>query len=88
MICLQFWLESNSLNWRLISDEEFKSVKFTLDNVMKERAANGIGSEVRKAQVLTFTDEDVLWSLGLLGCHNPQVLVNTVAFLLGLTCAL
>ena len=46
IICLQFWLESNGLSWRLISDEEFCNVKFTLDNTMKERTASGVGNQV------------------------------------------
>ena len=55
---------------------------------MKERCARGLGNKVRKAEVLTFTDEDVLWSLGLLGSHSPQVLLDTIVFKLGLTCSL
>ena len=46
MICLQFWLESEGYNWRLVSDEEFVNVKFTLDNIMKDRAARGVGGKV------------------------------------------
>ena len=88
IICVQFWLESNGINWRLVSDGDFQDLKFTLDNPMKECAACGLGNKVRKAEILTFTDEDLLWSLGLLGCHTPQVLSNTVVFMLGLTCAL
>ena len=88
IICMQFWLESNGINWRLVSDGDLQDLKFTLDNLMKQRAASGVGNNVRKAEILTFTDEDLLWSLGLLGCHSPQVLSNTVLFMLGLTCAL
>ena len=88
VICLQVWLESNGYNWKLVNDDEFQELKYTLDNLMKMRAADGLGLKVRKAEVLTFTDEDLLWSLGLLGSHSPQVLLNTIVFQLGLTCAL
>ena len=88
IICIQIWLESQGFNWRLVSGAEFEHLKYTLDNCMKDRAARGIGNSVRKAQVLTFTDEDLLWSLGLLGSHNPQALLDTVIVKLGLTCAL
>ena len=88
VICLQFWLESNGLNWRLISDGDFKDLKFTLDNLMKQRASSGVVGAVKQAKVLTFMDEDLLWNQGLLGVHNPQVLLNTVVFQLGLTCSL
>ena len=33
-------------------------------------------------------DEDLLWSLGLLGTHNPQSLLYSVLFTLGLSCSL
>ena len=36
VICIQFYLETEGFSWRLISDEVFKEVKFTLDNTMKE----------------------------------------------------
>ena len=88
IICVQFWLESNVYNWKLVSSGEFEKLKFTLDNTMKERAFSGIGLKVRKAEVLTFTDEDLLWSLGLLGSHSPHVLLDTIVFQLGLTCSL
>ena len=55
---------------------------------MKQHTAEGLGNDVRKAEVLTFTDEGLLWSLGLLGCHTPQALIDTVVFKLGLSCAL
>ena len=88
IICLQFWFETQGLTWKLLGDEEFTNLRFTVDNLMKDRTAHGVGGNVRKAEVLTFTDEDLLWSLGLLGTHNPEVLLHTVLFSLGLTCAL
>ena len=38
---------------------------------------------MRQAQVLSVTDEDYLWSLGLLGTSNPTQLLNTVVFCIG-----
>ena len=43
VICMQFWLESNGLSWKLISDEAFADVKYTLDNIMKSRYEAGVG---------------------------------------------
>ena len=56
----------------------FKEVKFTLDNVMKLRTAQGIGSKVKQADVLSMTHEEYLWSVGLLGTSNPEVLLTTI----------
>ena len=43
---------------------------------------------MRKSDVLNLTDEDILWSLGLLGTHSPEVLLHTVMFTIGLSCSL
>ena len=88
VICIQFWLESKGVMWRLLSDGVFKDLKYTLDNVMKSRHESGIGHKVRQAEILSLSDEEILWSMGLLGSSNPQVLLNTLVYLLGLHCAL
>ena len=38
---------------------------------------------VKKSEVITSTDEDLLWSLGLLGMDSPEQLLNTVIFSVG-----
>ena len=83
VVCIQFHLETLGFGWKLINEEGFKDVKFTLDNVMKMRTNDGIGLTVKKAQPLTQMDEEYLWSTGFLGCHNPDVLLNTVVFCIG-----
>ena len=88
VVCVQMHLERHGFTWKLIDDPEFKDLKFTLDNVMKQRVSDGVGISVRQAQVLSFTDEDFLWSNGFLGMSNPEQLLNTVVFMLGLSCAL
>ena len=37
---------------------------------------------------MNLSEEEVLWSLGLLGTFNPEVLLNTLVYLIGLHCAL
>ena len=44
---------------------------------------NWFKSEVRKAQVLTQTHEEYLWSVGLLGSENPDQLLNTLLLVRG-----
>ena len=83
LICLQFNLESIGFAWKLLNEEGFKDVKYTLDNVMKLRTQQGLGVSVRKAQVLSAMDEDYLWSIGYLGTYNPEVLLNTLVFVIG-----
>ena len=81
-------LESNGFAWKLLNDEVFKDVKFTLDNVMKLHVSQGIGASVRKAQTLMAFHEDYLWNIGLLGTHDLETLLNTLVFSLGKGCAL
>ena len=50
---------------------------------MKMRTDQGIGVTVCKAEPLTAMDEEYLWSIGLLGSYNPDVLLNTVVFCTG-----
>ena len=83
VICLQFHLESIGFGWKLISEESFKEVKFTLDNVMKLRTRDGLGLSVRKAEVLNSLDEEYLWNMGYFGVHTPEVLSNTLVFVIG-----
>ena len=83
VVCVQFHLETMGFGWKIINEDSFKEVKFTLDNMMKLRTQQGIGTSVCKAEVLTTTDEDLLWSLGYLGTSNPTQLLSTVVFVIG-----
>ena len=88
VICVQFWLETQGLAWKLFNEDSFTDLRFTLDNLMKERTSAGLGNQVKKADIVEFEDENSLWTNGILGSHNPQVLLNTVVYMLGLHCAL
>ena len=82
------YLEKQGFSWRLLNDGNFKELKFTLDNVMKACTAARIGTTVCKAEVLSFEDEKNLWEIGSLGTYNPTVLLHTVVYVIGMTCAL
>ena len=88
VVCVQMFLETKGYNYRLIDGGEFTELKYTLDNVMKKHTTDGIGIVTKQAEVLSFSDEDFLWCNGCLGVSNPQQLLNTVLFSLGLSCAL
>ena len=83
LICVQFHLECLGFAFKIINDPAFKDLKFTLDNTMKACVCDGIGLTMRQANILTATDEDLLWSLGLLGTSHPDHLLNTVIFAIG-----
>ena len=60
LICIRFHLECLGFAFKVINDEAFHDVKHTLDNMMKEHVASGIGLTVKQAEVLSVTDEDYL----------------------------
>ena len=62
VLCVQFYLESVGIVWKLLSDDKFSDLRFTLDNIMKQRSSESVGCSIRKADVLTAVDEDILWS--------------------------
>ena len=80
IVCIQFHLECLGFAFKLINDPAFMDLKYTLDNTMKACTAQGIGMSIQKAEVLSATDEDLLWSLGFLGQNSPEQLLNTVIF--------
>ena len=88
VLWLQFLLETMGFCWKLLNEEVFQRICYALDNMMKCHTSEGLGNGIRRAQVISFTDEDLLWSLGLLGIHSPVVLMNTVLFVFGMSCAL
>ena len=83
IVCVQFHLECLGFSFKLINEPAFKDLKFTLDNTMKSHMSQGIGISVKQAEVLTATDEDLLWSLGFLRTSHPKQLLNTVIFCVG-----
>ena len=68
--------------WKLLNDKMFSEVRFTLDNMMKMHTAQGIGTSIKQAELLSSSDKDLLWGLGLLGYHSAETLLNTVVFMI------
>ena len=60
----------------------FRSVKNTLDNVMKERTAEGVGGRPERDPIME-EHEQVLLEKGILGKDSPDKLGQTVFFLIG-----
>ena len=83
VVSFQFHLETLGFGWKLLNQEIFKDVKFTLDNVMKIRTEQGVNSKVRQAEILTSNHKEYLWLLNLLGTSNPEQLLTTIIFIVG-----
>ena len=85
---IQFYLEMHGFSWKLIDHDNFKPIRFTLDNLMKARTQQGLGNVVRQAQVISFDEEELMWQMGILGYETLKQLVETLLYLLGISCAL
>ena len=57
----------------------FRSVRNTLDNIMKKRTAEGVGGRPERDPILE-EHEQVLWEKGILGEDSPDKLRQTVLF--------
>ena len=82
VVAIQKYLVSKGLHWKLI-DGEFSQLRTVLDNLMKERAAQNIGNVVKRAEMLSFEEENLIWEKGVLGDSNPTQVRETVLFMLG-----
>ena len=57
------------------TEKEFAEFRKTLDGEMKRLQSKGVGAQIKKAEILTNEDEELLWTKGLLGDHDPQTLL-------------
>ena len=88
IVSIQKFLNQNNKPWKLIEGPEFVNVQTVLDNVMKERAEEGVGLVKKQAQYISIEHEEKLWNSNVLGEENPQQLRDTVLFLLGINLGL
>ena len=71
--------------WNICTDVEFINFQKTLHAQMKKLKSEGIGNTKRQAEPISSKDEEQLWTTGLLGMHTPQVLLDTIFYLIGMS---
>ena len=76
------WKGSMGFTNKLVSGA-FREIRNTLDNVMKERTAEGVVGRPERDPILD-EHEAILWDKGILGEDSPDKLRRTVFFLIGL----
>ena len=86
-VSIQKYLFVNGIKWKLI-EGDFDKLRNVLDNVMKQWAAECIGTTVCRAGFVTQEIDNKMWVDGVLGDENPGQLRETVLFLLGLNVGL
>ena len=85
---LQRYLRTVGYQVDIFKDEDFAGFHSSLDAEMKRIQGLGIGTRVRKAEIITIEEEELLWEKGLLGDKTAQSLLDTIIFLCGLFFAL
>ncbi|XP_052097319.1 zinc finger MYM-type protein 3-like [Mytilus californianus] len=88
LINIQLYLEGKGKYFKFLNEDCFIQIKNTLDHTMKERARSGLGTHKKKAQEITYDEENMLWEKGILGNTTPQKLLDTTIYLFGLNFAL
>ncbi|XP_041379334.1 uncharacterized protein LOC121391954 [Gigantopelta aegis] len=82
---IQSYMKCRNSDSNLFEDAAFKEARAALDAVMKERSAAGLGASTRKrTEVISESEENMLWDKGLLGDNTPQQLLDTILYLTGL----
>ena len=87
IVMVQMHLHQNGLFRKLLDGDSFVMLRNVLDNTMKERTAQGLG--VRKScDIISLVHEDRMFECGALGESNPEQLLRTIIYMLGLHLAL
>lgn len=60
VICLQLYLCTQGQNYKFLDDDDFCQLRNTLDNIMKDKTSKGLGMVVKKAQIITESEEELL----------------------------
>lgn len=82
VIAIDRYLAEKEYKYSIIRDREFKSSKQVLEGKARLLRQQGKGKRPKKARSLTTTEENELWEEKKLGKRSPQVLVQTVWWIL------
>ncbi len=90
VIMLQMFLQTKGKHMRFLDPQSvtFAKVHNTLDNRMKVLSHEGFITAKSKAEVITYSQEEKMWSDGLLSDESPEHLVYTLLYSLGIQFAL
>jgi len=65
VVQLQLHFELLGQNYKFLSDDSFFQIRNTLEHIMKQRASVGFGTDKRKAEINTYTEENKMWEIGV-----------------------
>ena len=89
VIIIQMYLHENSVFWKLLDQPQFLPLCNVVHNTMKERHTAGLGVRC-SSDIISLDNEDKLFNKGVcvLGDSNPEQLLKTVIYMIGMHCAL
>ena len=64
-------------------DYRFAKLHNTLDSLFNKLHSQGVGRQIKKAEVLSIEDERLLWESGTLNTSTPKGLLNAAFFTVG-----
>ena len=86
LAAIQRVLHSNKVPLNIFdkSDMRFRDLHMTLDTVCVSLRKEGVGTEVKHADVVSVEHEDILWNKGVLGIASPESLLRAMFYTVGL----
>ena len=87
IVMVQMHLNENDVYWKLLENEKFLGLRNVVDNTMKERTVQGLDLR-RSSEVISLSQEGLLFNSGALGDSEPLQLLHTVIYMMGLHLAL
>jgi hypothetical protein len=86
VVALQLYLyHTEGREYKFLDDPAFSQIRNTLGTCMRQRTAEGLGMNVKKAEIITAAEEEMLWHKGFLGEDTPAC---TLLYMLGVNFAL
>ena len=79
---LDRYLREKKYPYSIIRDDKFEESKKVLEGKARELRKEGRGKRPNAAKPLTLQEEEMLWQEGKLGNSSPQILTNTMWWLL------
>ena len=80
VIMIQMFLNEKGIYWKLLDGEVFHDLRNTVDNLMKQRHAVGLGIR-QSSNIITVADEEKLFASNVLGDSYLTRLLRTVIYL-------
>ena len=70
------------------ANPEFSSFKRVLDGEIKRLQEQGLGTNIKRAELISQNKEKIMWEKGILGKSFPQALLDTMVYMCGVFFAL